>query len=406
MKIQHLIRILTALTIVAIAISQASAQTNCDDIEGDAQITGGSSRQFRQCQSPSTSDFSCLFGTILSPNCGDAPAFGVNWFVSVLSVISQIANQCSDIYFSEVLKEITIKGSGASPSCEYNLEMKWKRGPDYSNPNSTSWTQIVSITADSQGNLEYEVTVPAKIHSQGNLVADEHILEDAVFKRVNCMEISGPSTVCIDDAYPITLSVSGGTAPYSWSSDNTSRATVTENNPDSTAEVKGKGQNGSVTITVTDDSGCKATKSISVTFDQISNAQELNSCVKKVQAPGNPTYNGCGPSGWKYNIVPDCITYYLGIPPFGPSGEVCFEPSCNAHDINYSTCGKSKSSSDTSFHNSMRNSCELAFFGSAPDKIALRNLCYAGAVTYYGAVVAAGGGPYTNAQIVGCVCCD
>ena len=309
-------------------------------------------------------------------------------------------SQCGDVYFSEVLKEVTIRGEGAGPGCEYNLEMQWTNATP-----SNSWTQNVSVIADSQGKLQHEVTVPAKIHSQGNLVSDEHILVSANFTLVKCMEISGDSTVCIDDSYPITLSVSGGTAPYSWSSSNTSQAIVTENNPDSTAEVKGQGQSGSVTITVTDANGCTATKSINVTFDNISNVQELNNCTNKIQAPGNPTYNGCGPSGWKVDLVPDCVTFKAT--PLGPTlGTVCFEGACNGHDIGYATCNKSKSSTDTAFHNAARWACELRFSTSSPNDLIGLQLCYTAALGYYAAVSQFGGGPYQSAQIDNCVCCD
>jgi hypothetical protein len=111
-------------------------------------------------------------------------------------------------------------------------------------------------------------------------------------------------------------------------------------------------------------------------------------CDQRIPKPGfTPTANGCGAQdGVK---VPDRI--------WGAN----FKPSCDAHDICYSTCNSSKETCDLNFLQGNVQACADAGYTG----LALAG-CEAIAGDYYLAVDLLGGDPYESAQNEACDCCD
>jgi hypothetical protein len=111
-------------------------------------------------------------------------------------------------------------------------------------------------------------------------------------------------------------------------------------------------------------------------------------CEQRVPRPGfTPTSNGCGAEdGLK---VPDRV--------WGAN----FKPSCDAHDICYSTCNSSKETCDTDFLLGNVQACVDAGYTG----LALAG-CKAIAGDYYLAVDLLGDDPYESAQKEACYCCN
>ena len=210
------------------------------------------------------------------------------------------------------------------------------------------------------------------------------------------LSISGDSSICpVFSNNTTTFTVSGGTGPYAWSSASTSIATVSSG---SGSSITVTANNPGVTnIIVTDAIGCSTNKSISVTFDDIINSSHYVSCQSLFQHPFNsPTYNGCGTDNFQ---IP--VSY---IPPPGYPNEPVthFIPSCNIHDIDYATCNTAKATADSNFRTNMLNQCN----GNYPNQQILLNGCTITATLAYDAVYLFGNGPFIDAQVNHCACCD
>jgi len=114
--------------------------------------------------------------------------------------------------------------------------------------------------------------------------------------------------------------------------------------------------------------------------------------------PGyTPTFNGCGPDGWKGKLVPDS--------PFG----FPFRVPCNEHDTCYGTCNTSKAFCDEDFRAGLRAWCRLSMntaYGHVPSEaeIAQLNACLLLADIYAAAVKKAGEEFHTGGQEEACVC--
>ena len=213
MKNYHLIKNLPALCILIFSTQITLAQSPCgnDDVQADAQITGGTSRTHRHCSSTAgTGNFACAFGTILSPNCGDAPLFGIDWFSNAIGILSGLNSNCGEVYYSEVLKQITIIGENASPNCTYDLKIDWARDASTYSP-AGNWTETIRLTANSQGTLSHVIEVPVQVHSQGDLVAAEHRIENATFELVECLDFTN---VSVDASNPNQTKVNFDVIPF------------------------------------------------------------------------------------------------------------------------------------------------------------------------------------------------
>jgi RHS repeat-associated protein len=111
--------------------------------------------------------------------------------------------------------------------------------------------------------------------------------------------------------------------------------------------------------------------------------------LKKCQNPPNP--NGCGGAG-SWDVVPDYYFYFID-----------FTAACNAHDICYATCGKTKSECDGLFIHDMLSICQhYRNQWWSPLNWAMYDTCGSIAAAYYDAVWMVGQSYYDNAQKVYC----
>jgi RHS repeat-associated protein len=111
--------------------------------------------------------------------------------------------------------------------------------------------------------------------------------------------------------------------------------------------------------------------------------------LRKCQKPPSP--NGCGGAG-SWDIVPDYYFYFID-----------FTPACNAHDICYATCGKTKSVCDEQFIYDMLSICQhYRNQWWSPLNWAMYNDCGTLAATYYDFVWMLGQPYYDKAQKVYC----
>jgi len=99
-----------------------------------------------------------------------------------------------------------------------------------------------------------------------------------------------------------------------------------------------------------------------------------------------PSTNGCGPDGWKGQIVPD-----------NPGG-FPFETCCDSHDICYGTCHSTQAGCDFAFHTCMTGLCSGYPFP-------LYDICIVFATAYYEAVHNFGYEHWSEGQTDACVCC-
>ena len=140
-----------------------------------------------------------------------------------------------------------------------------------------------------------------------------------------------------------------------------------------------------------------------------------HSCPRAKHEPGA---NGCGPGGWKNELVPN-----------RPFGLVDYTEACNTHDKCYDRCNSDRKDCDDDFLAAMRAKCSLTWGRSMemPRNIRLQSFsgirvprpprlrlpedprleaCYTTAQLYYEAVKRGGRGPYRAAQENACICCD
>ena len=92
---------------------------------------------------------------------------------------------------------------------------------------------------------------------------------------------------------------------------------------------------------------------------------------------------GCG-SGWNTDVVRDEFW------------DVSFNEPCKHHDICYETCGVTKEECDDTFHDELKNVCEVTY-PDASDEIQ-KTACLGAALVYYEGVKNAGEGAFSDAQ--------
>lgn len=105
-----------------------------------------------------------------------------------------------------------------------------------------------------------------------------------------------------------------------------------------------------------------------------------------------PATNGCGGDD------SDC---FLNIDHAGLIAD--FEPACDNHDRCYTTCGSSRSACDDAFGHDMYRICRDTFPWWM---VHLRIICFADAELMELAVESCGSGPYKDAQVAFCRCCN
>ncbi|HVX18506.1 MAG TPA: phospholipase A2 [Acidimicrobiales bacterium] len=103
-----------------------------------------------------------------------------------------------------------------------------------------------------------------------------------------------------------------------------------------------------------------------------------------------PTFNGCGSAGLAGYLVPDDFDGYS------------FTPACDEHDRCYGTCNSNKDTCDQNFLRDMNQICDSHFL----DYTSGHKDCRDNAYIYYDAVHLIGGGPYDDAQVEACDCCE
>ena len=117
------------------------------------------------------------------------------------------------------------------------------------------------------------------------------------------------------------------------------------------------------------------------------------------KCPNNkPKSNGCGPQGWKWNLVPN-----------RPLGMADFTKACDAHDICYGTCDAKKADCDQALEDDAGVAClqKYGWMGMQPMPLLLKaelKACLEIAHLYFLAVSKGGDQPFKDAQKTGCEC--
>ena len=201
---------------------------------------------------------------------------------------------------------VSVSATGASPFT-YNWE-------DASNPGTSIGTGT-SVTGLSPGTYTVTVTDDNGCTATCNVV----VTEPAVL-TATC---TGLDDYCLDNVGQVSVSVGGGTSPYTYLWDDPGSST--------TATVSGLGA-GTYSVTVTDANGCSDSCSVSITNIGM-------------HATSTETYNGCEGDG--YSVVVNGTTYDEG----NPTGTEVFiyedtlrqtfedDPGCSPDCIGYTITG-------------------------------------------------------------------
>ena len=113
--------------------------------------------------------------------------------------------------------------------------------------------------------------------------------------------------------------------------------------------------------------------------------------IKRRKSGYVPTSNGCGGAGITEHIVPN--SYF----------NANFKPACDAHDICYTDCNKTKERCDDEFYDDLMDACRKAY----PSwwEVGALASCEAVVHGYYQSVRTFGHGFWVAAQQEGCECC-
>jgi hypothetical protein len=131
------------------------------------------------------------------------------------------------------------------------------------------------------------------------------------------------------------------------------------------------------------DSGCAGTRSA-----------YSSGCAKPVPKQNyTPSFNGCGPENG-----------FVAVPQ-RPLNVATFTKACNAHDVCYGTCNRSKSKCDSDFFKDMAAICASDYPTSGILNVLGRGVCLQLAATYANAVTLGGGSAFATGQSEGCDCC-